>query len=365
MQEAGRVPGTLPRMSRVRAFDWLRGLAVLVMVQTHALALLRPGLRSGSFYLALQWADGLVAPSFILAAGFALALVLARSMAQPGGRARRLRRTLRRLLEVLAVGTLVNWMWFPIFREPRWIFRVDILQCIALALLIALPLLALLAPRPRLLRWVALALALAVFAVSPYGEEVRGPLAALANDQSGSLFPLLPWAGYVYLGAALGATFAAGGARSTSIWLCGLALLGVALWIATPQLAAAYPPHHFWVTNPANAARRWTQVSLIALALLALEQRWEGPLRASGPVRFVELFGTSSLAAYFFHEMLLFFRIFGLSFDRFFRDRCSWPQYWALLALLLAMTWALTWVVDQLYRRVDRAISVPALRPAA
>jgi uncharacterized membrane protein len=351
-------------VTRVRAFDWLRGLAVLVMVQTHALALLQPGLRAGRLYSALQWIDGLVAPSFILAAGFALALVLARSATQPGGTGRRLRRTSRRLAEVLAVGTLVNWMWFPIFREPRWIFRVDILQCIGLSLLIALPALALLAPRPRVLRWVALALAAAVFGVSPLGEQVRGPLAALANDRSGSVFPLLPWAGYVYLGAALGATFAVGGARATAIWLCGLAAAGAALWAATPQLAAIYPPHHFWVTNPANAARRWTQVSLIALALLAVEQRWQGAIRASAPVRLIELFGTSSLAAYFFHEMLLFFRIFGLSFDRFFRDRCSWPQYWALLSLLLAMTYALTWLADRLYRRVDRALSLPALRPA-
>src|SRR4051812_49543623 len=219
-------PGRLGRMSRVRAFDWLRGLAVLVMVQTHALALLRPELRGGGFYAALQWMDGLVAPSFILAAGFALALVLARSATEPGGRAKRLRRTLRRLGEVLAVGTLVNWMWFPISREPRWIFRVDILQCIALALLLALPALLLLAPRPRALRWVSLALAAAVFGISPFGEQVRGPLAALANDQSGSLFPLLPWAGDVYLGAALGATFAAGGGPATPRLPCGPSLPG-------------------------------------------------------------------------------------------------------------------------------------------
>ena len=32
---------------RIRAFDWLRGLAVLVMIQTHSLALLKPELRAG------------------------------------------------------------------------------------------------------------------------------------------------------------------------------------------------------------------------------------------------------------------------------------------------------------------------------
>jgi hypothetical protein len=33
-------------------------------------------------------------------------------------------------------------------------------------------------------------------------------------------------------------------------------LAGIALWILTPQLTAVYPPHQFWVTNPANHARR-------------------------------------------------------------------------------------------------------------
>jgi len=40
------------------------------MIQTHALGLLRPDLRLGAGFDALQWLDGLVAPAFILAAGF-------------------------------------------------------------------------------------------------------------------------------------------------------------------------------------------------------------------------------------------------------------------------------------------------------
>src|SRR3954451_17031552 len=151
---------------RIRAFDWLRGLAVLVMIQTHALSLLRPELRSGGFFTTLQWIDGLVAPSFIFAAGFALALTQVRAALksdEPDARARRFRRTLRRILEVLAVATLTNWAWFPIFREPKWLIRIDILHCIGFSLLVALPILALLAPHPRAMRWSALALAAIVF----------------------------------------------------------------------------------------------------------------------------------------------------------------------------------------------------------
>ena len=330
----------------MRAFDWLRGIAVLVMIQTHALALLLPVLRQGSFFVTLQWIDGLVAPAFILAAGFSMALTQVRAAATPGGRGARLRKTLRRLGEVLLVATLVNWMWFPIFREPRWIFRVDILQCIGLSLLLALPFLFLLAPHPRALRLVSLGLAALVFGVSPLAEGVRGPLAALLNGSSGAVFPLLPWAGYVYLGAALGATHAISGSRGLALWLVGLLALGLLCWFLTPQLTEIYPPHQFWVTNPANHARRWTQVCAFALALLALEQ-----LRQGRPLWFIEVFGTSSLAGYFFHEMLLFFRIFGLSFARFWQDRATWPQYWALLAALVAMTFGLTWLTDRVYQR--------------
>ena len=333
---------------RIRAFDWLRGIAVLVMMQTHSLVLLRPELRAGPFWNRLQWVDGLVAPAFIFSAGFSLALVQVRGAAA-GMRATRVRKTLRRVGEVLLVATLTNWMWFPIFREPRWIFRIDILHCIGLSLLFALPIFALLSPRPRLLSWVSLALAGLVFAVSPFAEHVRGPLAALANGTTESVFPLLPWAGYVYLGASAGAV-AAYDARKLPTWIAGLLVAGAVLWIATPQLAAVYPPHQFWVTNPANHASRWTQVCAILLILLALERSAAGA-RVVSRIPFVALFATSSLAGYFLHQMLLFFRIGGFSFEGRWGNSRGWPGYWAVLALLVAATAILTWATDRVYSR--------------
>ena len=339
----------MAQSTRIVSFDWLRGIAVVVMIQTHALGLLRPELRAGPLWNRLQWIDGLVAPGFIFSAGFSLALVQVRG-AVSGARWPRARKTLRRLAEVLLVATLVNWMWFPLLREPRWIFRIDILHCIGVSLLIALPILAALAPRPQVLRWVALGLAALAFGVSPLAEHVQGPLAALANGSTGSVFPLLPWAGYVYLGASAGATAAAGGAPALARWIAGLLLLGIALWILTPALTAIYPPHQFWVTNPANHARRWTQVCALVLLLMAAE-RVQGAWRRSPPVRFIEVFGTSSLAGYFFHQMLLFKRIGGFSFEAQWGGRCGWPQYGLLTALLIALTFALTWLTDRVYQR--------------
>ena len=110
--------------ARVQAFDWLRGLAVLVMIQCHAMVLLHPALKDDPLFRVLARLDGLVAPAFTFSAGFSLALVQVRG-ATSGARATRVLKTLRRLGEVLAVATLVNWMWFPIFREPRRRSRRD------------------------------------------------------------------------------------------------------------------------------------------------------------------------------------------------------------------------------------------------
>ncbi|HEX8825464.1 MAG TPA: heparan-alpha-glucosaminide N-acetyltransferase domain-containing protein [Archangium sp.] len=73
-----------PTHERVRAIDWLRGIAVLFMIQCHALVLLRPELRQSHTTKLLLKLDGLVAPAFLFSAGFALAMLLVRSAA--GGR---------------------------------------------------------------------------------------------------------------------------------------------------------------------------------------------------------------------------------------------------------------------------------------
>src|SRR5207237_6518863 len=146
----------------------------------------------------------------------------------------------------------VNWAWFPLVREPRWILRMDILQCIGVSLLIALPILFALASRPRALRWAALGLAALAFAVAPLAESLGSPWNRFLNQHADAVFPLLPWAGYVYLGAAVGAATAEKGVRGAVTWFAGLAGIGAAVWLLTPWFADVYPPHPFGVTKPAN-----------------------------------------------------------------------------------------------------------------
>lgn len=331
--------------ARIHAFDWLRGLAVLVMVQTHALVLLDPAVKATRAYRSLDQVDGLVAPAFIFSAGFALALVQVRA-GLAGRRRQQAKKSLSRIGEVLAVAMLINAIWFSPWRQPLLLLRLDILHCIGLSLLLVLPVLVALAARPRWLRWVTLLGGLGVFAVAPFGEQATGAWQVLLNAKpgvldatTGSPFPLLPWAGYVLLGASFGATVASmQRERELWAWAALLGGAGLALWSNAGALRAAYPAHDFWVTNPADAARRWTLVLGLVATFRLVERTW--PAAATSRLaRWAAAFGTSSLSAYFFHEMLLFQRHVGL-FTRFFRGRCDWPSYWALTAVLVALTWA-------------------------
>lgn len=361
---------------RIHAFDWLRGVAVVVMIQTHSLVLLQKGLEKDALYPWLVRIDGLVAPSFIFSAGFALALVQVRAalaaQAKAGAEALAARKaqafkTLKRIGEVLLVASIVNAIWFRAFREPKWFLRIDILHCIGLALLVALPFLVLLATRPKVLRWAMLGLAAIVFGTSPLLEKVTGFWSIFVNTLPGAIdettattFPLFPWAGYVFLGASFGATVGMM-KRESELWgwLGLLWGLGVLFWVTDGFWRQLYPPHNFWVTNPANAAQRWTLVLSVVALFRVIEVRVPSSPR-SRLAALVGTFGASSLSAYFFHEMLLYEYHVGI-FTKLFREKCDWVTYWPVLAALVFATW----LCVKLWERIDpRLRALVSRKPA-
>ncbi|MGC4114285.1 MAG: heparan-alpha-glucosaminide N-acetyltransferase domain-containing protein [Myxococcales bacterium] len=334
---------------RIRAFDWLKGLAVVVMVQTHTIALLRPELMGSPLHQRLNWIDGLVAPSFILTSGFALALVQVRGAAS-GGQVRRALKSLRRIGEVLLVAVYMISLWFPITLEPKWLLRIDILPCIGLSLLAALPVFVGLARWPRLLSAVCAAIGLGIIVGTPAVWATAGGLARqlMTNTRTdiGSPFPLFPWAGYVFLGGALGAVAARSSAKILALSTVALAAVGGAIWLFAARMmeGSAWP---WWAA--ANHAQRVVVVSGLILAMLAAERLLPASVQRGWVVRFFEVFGTSSLAAYFGHEVMLFKNVFGVCFNTLWGKSAGWPLYWALTAALIGLTFVFTWAVAQVY----------------
>ena len=353
---------------RIYAFDWLRGVAVLVMIQTHALVLLLPSIHGQDLFKQLVSIDGLVAPSFIFSAGFALALVQVRA-GLAGRRSEQAKKTLKRILEVLFVASLINFIWFPMYREPKWLLRIDILHCIGLSLLLLMPVLVGLSPRPKLLRWTTLVIALVIFAISPYGEQVTGVAQLFLNTKPGVLdattgaqFPLLPWAGYVFLGASFGTTIAAmKSEKELWLWMGLLMGLGTLLFLNGEAIKALYPEHQFYVTNPADAARRWTYVLGIVAVFRMIERKWPN-FTPTSAAKWLGGLGAASLSAYFFHEMLLYQRWVGV-FARFFREKADWPLFWVLVAALIAATWVCVKVWDRVEPKLRARLTSSATKP--
>ena len=213
---ASNAPAVPPK-NRVRV-DWLdlfRGAAVVAMIETHVVnTFLAPGLREAAWFGWLNWCNGLVAPAFLFIAGYAQGMSWRASTGKPVAFGRKA----RRLLGIAALGYALHFPFVEIGRH-RWAdalrtgTQVDVLQCLAAALLGVLGVQALtgvFAEKWRgVARWVVL-LGLTVGTVwfAPRSANVDiapVPLGAFLNDHTGSLFPLFPWAAFVFCGALAGA----------------------------------------------------------------------------------------------------------------------------------------------------------------
>jgi peptidoglycan/LPS O-acetylase OafA/YrhL len=92
----------------------------------------------------------------------------------------------------------------------------------------------------------------------------------------------------------------------------------------------------------------------VLLLLSFIEARVPAGARRSPAVWLLELFGTSSLAAYFWHEMLIYYEVRGVSLVRIAGGRCGWVGFAGLVVVLVAATALLSWLTDRVYRRLDR-----------
>src|SRR5262245_56149078 len=113
------VPSAVKRTStRLVYLDWMRGLAVLIMLQGHVFeGWVRPEDRSGWLFWLSQFLGGFPAPVFLFLVGVSLALVLDRMRAKGASSADLAARVLRRggwiLLLAYAFRIEQFLVWYP------------------------------------------------------------------------------------------------------------------------------------------------------------------------------------------------------------------------------------------------------------
>ena len=124
----------VPANRRLGYIDWMRGLACLLMFQTHCYdSWLSPSARRGKFFMYSQLGGTFPAPLFLFLAGVSFALVTEKLWKKNLPPAQIARATIRRGMEIFAFGLLfrlqeyiIAWGWAPLSD----LLRVDVLNTI-------------------------------------------------------------------------------------------------------------------------------------------------------------------------------------------------------------------------------------------
>jgi uncharacterized membrane protein len=325
-RETSRPPATT-RGARIDFIDLLRGWAVVVMIETHVVnATLAADVMGGSFFQYLKFINGLVAPSFLFASGLSYAVATRRKAQEYLSFGKPLFKQLWRIVSIALIGYLLH---VPIFSARRlfteatdeqWqsFFQVDVLQCIAISLLVLQGFLLVLRSQPRLYL-VTLAASITIIIVTPFVWEtdfwsiLPWPVAGYLNGIRYSLFPIFPWTAFLFAGAVTGHFFLEARDRNARrsdqqgdtpfyrslLWSGGsLVLLSYLIDIAFPGLRTR---DDYWVISPAFVCLRLG----IVMLLCAGAGFWTHTVHPKGRP-FMLLFGRESLLVYVTHLLLLY-----------------------------------------------------------
>ena len=134
------MPSAVASKARLAYIDWMRGLACLLMFQTHCYdAWLGGSARQSRFFTYSQLGGTFPAPLFLFLAGISFALVTDKLLQKNLTPAQIGRSTIRRGAEIFAFGLLfrvqeylISWGWAP----KSDLLRVDILNTIGMSMML-------------------------------------------------------------------------------------------------------------------------------------------------------------------------------------------------------------------------------------
>ena len=339
--------------------DWLRGIAVLVMIEAHTIdSWTRAADRDrASFGYAIIF-GGFGAPIFLFLAGAAVALAA-------GSRFRKGMSTQGAAAAARARGWQIFALAF-VFRVQSFLLsggdwldllKVDILNIMGLAMVAAGALWGVSgSDRWRIALFAGAAVALTmttpIVRAVPWMSSIPDPIEWYIRPNPGrTTFTLFPWAGFLFAGAALGVwlesarTDAVERRRMRALAIAGPAV--VAASYAASWLPPLYAQTNFWTSSPTFFFLRVGVLLALVPVAYAASRRFRAVSAA------LEYFGRASLFVYWIHVEMVY-GVVSASIHR----RLSLEQ-WALA--FAAFTVALFWLA-KLKDRIQTARRRTALR---
>jgi uncharacterized membrane protein len=301
-------------VKRFPFLDWMRGLAVVLMIQCHVFnSYALPEVRNSGTYVLSQFVGGMAAPLFLFMAGMTLAFQMESVARRETGRPARWLGALRRGAYVLGIAYLFRFSnCVAMLPKPDWneLTKVDILNCMGLAMLCC-SLVGVFDLKGRVRA--ALVFAAVIAAASPLVANVAWggtPLIvqeylAPGDSQGRGRFPLFPNAAYVAFGIAAGSIVRGIAADRLERLMQWAVLVGFALVFTGQYFSnipySMYTKSSFWSDSPTLVAMRCG----IALLLTAGSYLWtEYGARAGWS--WMQTLGKNSLMVYWVHVMLVY-----------------------------------------------------------
>jgi uncharacterized membrane protein len=308
----GRIPSFFFPVKRFPFLDWMRGLAVIIMIQSHAFnSFTRVDLRGGSGYVLSQFIGGMAAPLFLFMAGMTFGFQMESMQTRIASRQRRWLISLRRAGYVLALAyafRITNWVGSLPNGNTEELLKVDILNCMGMALAVFATVA--LFDSDQRVRY-ALFGALAVATLTPvvsaidWGGVWPPVRDYLVPSPSRGRFPFFPCGAYIGFGLAAGAIVKRTAADRMDRLMQWAVLIGFGLVLGAQYFGnlpySIYAHSDFWRSSPALILIR----AGIALVLLAGAYLWTEYCTDRG-WSWIENFGKTSLLVYWVHVMIVY-----------------------------------------------------------
>ena len=347
---------------RLAYIDWMRGLACVLMFQTHCYdSWLSAGARKTTFFLWSQLGGTLPAPLFLFLAGISFALVTDK-LRQKGVLSNAIARTtIQRGAEILGLGLLfrlqeyiIAWGWAP------WsdLLRVDILNTIGISMMLmggVCWIVLSLGPMSRIrqvLGVTAGTIALLISLLTPplwttgRPHWLPWPLESyidgvhnLGQPQSW-LFPIFPWTAFAFAGLAIGFLLLSDWARQREAavfamaGMAGVVLIYLARWMDARSLQI-YSVYDFWHTSP-NFFLIRVGLLLGILSVTYAWCRWGAGQWGCSPL--IQL-GQTSLLVYWVHIEFVYGRLSIVPKQAVSIRTASFGLLVIFLAMLLLSIW--------------------------
>ena len=320
-------------MKRLAYIDWMRGLACVLMFQTHCYdSWLSPEARKSSLYVWSQLGGTLPAPLFLFLSGISFALVTERLREKGTARREIAKTTIRRGAEIFALGLLFRVQEYALgYRWSPWtdLLRVDILNMLGLSMMLMGILCWLSAGRTPANASVlsqsvkasrdrgilaGLSAAALVAIVTPLlwtthrPSRLPWPLESYINGvhvfgaPQPWLFPLFPWSAFAFAGLAVGFfLFTNIAKRTEGLIFAALGAAGALACFLSIRFDHSnlnlYPVYDYWHTSP-NFFLMRSGVLLIIMFCVYAWCRWGLAQMGFSPI--LQL-GKTSLLVYWVH----------------------------------------------------------------